>query len=335
MAITTQYSVVGTAGTGALEGLREDLTDVISIVDFDETPLISRIGRASATAILHEWQTDDYGDATTTTQLEGLTFAEDTPVVTTKLTNYCAIQKRNATVTGTAEAVSKAGRASEMAYQVVRSGVKLRRDMEATILGQAAGGTIKTSGATNSARTLGSIMTYLDTTDTTQLGANGAIGGGNGTAANTDSTTFVNIGNTTTGETALKAVLKGLYNNGGMRPGTVIMCNATMKQLISAFTGRTNARQTQSDERSILAVADLYMSDFGDVAVIPNRLQRERDILVADPNYLKVSYLRPMHTDDIAHVGDYDRKEVRVEYTLQVTNPDALGAILDCSTATS
>lgn len=330
MAITTQFHAVGAT---PIIGQREDLVDVISNVDYDETPFVSRIGRGEATALLHQWQKDAYDDATTTTQLEGLGFTEETPNLTSLLTNVTVIQKRNATVTGTVEAISKAGRASEMAYQVVKKGVELRRDMEATVLGQAAGGVVKTTGATNAARTLGTLGTYLDTTDTVQLGAGGGLGGGNGTTVNTDSpaTQMVAFG---AGESNLKAVLKGLYNKGGMRAGTFVMCNATMKQIISGFTGRSQARQVV-DDKTILAVADLYMSDFGDVQIIPNRLCRERDVWVADPNYLQISYLRPIHTDDMAHIGDYDRKEVRVEYTLQVSNPDALGAVLDASTATS
>ena len=134
MAITTQYHAVGAS---PILGQREDLVDVISNVDYEETPFVSRIGRAEATALLHQWQKDSYNAATTTTQLEGLAFTEETPNLTSVLTNVTVIQKRNATVTGTVEAISKAGRASEMAYQVVKKGVELRRDMEATVLGQA------------------------------------------------------------------------------------------------------------------------------------------------------------------------------------------------------
>lgn len=326
MAITTEYSTYNQIGQ------REDLSDVIYNVDYDETPMISRIGSASAKARLHEWQEDSYGDATTTTQLEGLVFAEDTPALTTRLSNACAIQKRNATVTGTGSAVDLAGRASEMAYQIVKKGVELRRDMEKTILNN----TAKTTGATDAARTIGGLGTYVDTTDVVKLGASGVIGGGNGTATATDSaaTEMVDFGNTAANEGYVKTVIKGIYNRGGMGAGTLIMCNATMKQLISGFTGRSQARQA-IEAKSILAVADLYMSDFGDLQVVPNRLQRERDIWVADPKYLQIAYLRRMHTDDIAHTGDLDSKEVRVEYTLQVSAPSALGALFDSSTETS
>ena len=45
--------------TGKDVSQREDLADFITMITRDETPFISSIGKAKATAIYHECQTDE------------------------------------------------------------------------------------------------------------------------------------------------------------------------------------------------------------------------------------------------------------------------------------
>ena len=45
--------------TNADVSQREDLANFISMITRDETPFMSSIGKAKATAIYHEWQTDE------------------------------------------------------------------------------------------------------------------------------------------------------------------------------------------------------------------------------------------------------------------------------------
>jgi hypothetical protein len=58
-----------------------------------------------------------------------------------------------------------------------------------------------------------------------------------------------------------------------------------------------------------------------------------RNALLIDPEYAKVAYLRPFSTSPLAKTGDAERKQVLVEWTLEVCNPKAHGLIADLTTA--
>jgi len=77
----------------------------------------------------------------------------------------------------------------------------------------------------------------------------------------------------------------------------------------------------------------MYASDFGDLKVIPNRFQRERSAFIFDPEFAAVAYLRPVFTTDLAKTGDSTRKDLRVEYTLEMRNEGAFGVVADLNTS--
>ena len=78
-----------------------------------------------------------------------------------------------------------------------------------------------------------------------------------------------------------------------------------------------------------MAAADVYVSDFGTLSVIPNRFQRARDVFVFDPEYASISYLRPFKRDKLAKTGDAEKRMILVEWGLKVHNEKAHGAIFD------
>ena len=101
-------------------GNREDLEDVIWDVSPTETPFASRIAKIKATAVFHEWQTDALAAAATNIQVEGADAVASTAAPTVRLRNYCQIFSKSPRVSGTQESVDKAGRESEMSYQVMK-----------------------------------------------------------------------------------------------------------------------------------------------------------------------------------------------------------------------
>ena len=134
-------------GTGKDVSQREDLANFITMITRDETPFTSSIGKAKATAIYHEWQTDQLeapgdsriGEGTdylqpaaggnTATPAVGDKFAESGPN-RTRLGNYTQINGKTIAVSGTRRAVDQAGVADEYAYQLKKRGTELRRDVE-------------------------------------------------------------------------------------------------------------------------------------------------------------------------------------------------------------
>jgi len=83
--------------------------------------------RVKAKATVHVWQTDTLAAAATNANIEGDDSATDTAVATVTLQNYCQIFKKTIMVSGTQEVVDKAGRSSEIAYQLMKRGKELKR----------------------------------------------------------------------------------------------------------------------------------------------------------------------------------------------------------------
>jgi hypothetical protein len=314
--------VTGGFTTYDAKGNREDLTDIIYNISPTDTPFISMAGRGKASAVLHEWQTDALAAASTANaQLEGDDITAGASTATTRVQNYCQISYKALAVTGTQEVVNKAGRDSEVAYQVAKRGNELKRDMEA-ILTQNQG---YNAGASGTARKARSLESWLSTnvSYTTSDGTNASAG----TASRTDGTQRAFT------EAILKSVIQRVYSSGGVPK--IVMVGPVNKQNISAFAGRTNATVYVDQKTLIQGAASLYASDFGDVKIVPNRFQRERSAFVMDPEYVKVSYLRPFKTEDLARTGDSMRKTIITEYTLEMCNEAAHGAAFDLTTSLS
>ena len=98
-------------------GNREDLTDMIWDISPTETPVVTAIGKGKATAVKHEWQTDALAAAAANAHIEGEDASPASASATSRLDNATQILKKHVVVSGTQEAVDKAGRNSEIAYQ--------------------------------------------------------------------------------------------------------------------------------------------------------------------------------------------------------------------------
>jgi len=111
---TNTYTVYDTSSTRG--GLREDLSDMIYDISPTDTPLMSTLAKSKATAVYHEWQTDNLAAATTANALvEGDDATATTTSPTFRIGNYTQIVGKTIQVSGTLEAVDKAGRKSEKA----------------------------------------------------------------------------------------------------------------------------------------------------------------------------------------------------------------------------
>ena len=315
MAAYDRYSAIGA---------REDLSDVIYDISPTDTPIMSTIGKTKATSVTHEWQTDSLAAATTANALvEGASASEGTITPTTRLANLTQIVGKTVMVSGTLLASDLAGRKSEMAYQLAKASAEIKRDIETIITanqGQAAG----SSGS--SARKLGSLLSYIKTnTSKNSTSVTGVDPTTLGVSTRTDGTTRAFT------ETILKDVIAKVFASGGTP--SALFVSPAQKQVVSAFTGLAAQRYQvpTSGQATILAGADLYQSDFGVLQIVPNRIMRTRDALILDPEYAALAYLRPFQTNDIAKVGDADKKQILAELTLEVRNEAAHGGAFDLS----
>jgi hypothetical protein len=314
MAIYNAYDAIGQ---------REDLTDVIYNISPTETPFMSSIGKTKATAVYHEWQTDSLAAATTANAaVEGADASDATLSPTTRLGNYTQILQKTIKVSGTLDAVNKAGRKSEKAYQLAKASQELKRDLETILLSNQG----RDAGSSNSgARKMGSLLSWIKTNSSAQT--NGGDPTTIGVSARTD-------GNTRTfTEALLKEVVAEVFVSGGSP--SVLMVGAAGKQKVSSFAGigETRFNVTGAKPSTIIGAADIYVSDFGNMSVVPNRFMRTRDALILDPEYAAIAYLRPFMTNELAKAGDSDKTQVLVECTLEVKNEAAHGIVADLNMA--
>jgi hypothetical protein len=287
---------------------------------------MSSIGKTKATAVYHEWQTDSLAAATTNNAaVEGADASDATLSPTTRLGNYTQILQKTIKVSGTLDAVNKAGRKSEKAYQLAKASQELKRDLETILLSNQG----RSAGSSNStARKMGSLLSWIKTNSDAQT--NGADPTTIGVSTRTD-------GNTRTfTETLLKSVVAEVFSSGGVPK--ILMVGATGKQKVSSFTGLSAYRYnvnggTGSAQATIIGAADVYLSDFGSMSVVPNRFMRTRDALILDPEYAALAYLRPFQTIELAKAGDADKTQVLVECTLEVKNEAAHGIVADLNMA--
>jgi hypothetical protein len=306
------------------KGVREDLSNVIYQISPEDTPFMSNIGKENVRNTFYEWQTDDLAAASTTnSQIEGddvTSFTAATPTV--RLGNYTQISRKDVIISGTLESVDKAGRRSELSYQLAKRSAEIKRDMESTMLANQAAA----AGSTSAARKTGALLAFLKTN------TNKGTGGGDPSytsipdAARTDATT-TNLRSFS--EVLLKDVIQKVWTEGG-KP-SIVMAGPINKQNLSRMAGiaaqRFNA--TGAKPSTIIGAADIYVSDFGNVSIVANRFQRERDVFVLDPEYASVAYLRPFQTVELAKTGDAEKRMLVVEWGLKVMNEKAHGAVYD------
>jgi hypothetical protein len=311
----------GTFQTNAMVGVREDLADVIYDISPVEVPFLSSAPQATATQVVHEWQTDTLAGAANNAAIQGDDAPKQSATPTVRLSNRCQISTKDARVSGTGRAVNTAGRADELAYQLLKRGKELKRDMEVALLANKA----KVVGnGSSTADELAGVPAWIKT-NTDKAGSPAADPTGDGTDARADGTQRAFL------ESMLKTVIRKAWDQGGV-PDT-IMVGAFNRQVVSGFGPGT---KFQKLEDSVLHTSfDVYESDFGMLKIIPNRFQRARDALILQMDMWAVAFLtgRNMVSFDLAKTGDSDGKQILSEYTLEARNEKANGIVADLTTA--
>lgn len=304
------------------KGIREDLTDIIYNISPTQTPFMSSVGKAKAKQTFHEWQTDSLAAAqTNNAQLQGddvSTF--DPATATTRLGNYTQILRKTAIIADTLDVVNKAGRASEVAYQVAKKLKELKRDMEATLCNNQQ----RSAGSSTSAPQLAGIESWIVTNSS--LGSSGSNpAAADGTSLRTDGT------QRPFSEVILKAVIGSIFDNSGDEPG-MLMVGRFNKQVASTFTGNAT-RMNEADTGKLFASVDIYEHDFGTLKIVPNRFQRSRSALIVNSDLWAVAFLRPVKIEPLAKTGDAEKKMIITEMSLECRNEAGSGIVADLTTS--
>ncbi len=332
--------VSGARHTSADLGLtiREDLSDVISMISPYDTPFFSMIGTVAATSTKHEWLRDSLAAADSSGALEGDEFAGATLTTPTRTSNFTQILRKDFSVTGTNEAVTHAGMASQFSYQMMKALRELARNTEQALLCQDIA--TDADGATDAARTMKGLYHQILDADVAVAADNFVfdVVGTDGTGA-PEATTGTAAALT---ESDFNTLLQRMWE-AGVAPDTVLASPAA-KRDITAFSGSSIAR-FNVDKNELVKNVMRYESDFGTVDVMLERfgpvgggasptantneiaaLDGSNSAFAFERQHINKAILRPTVAERLPRSGDSERGMILHELTLQVGAIGAAGA---------
>ena len=299
-------------------GNREDLVNQVFNVDPDVVVLQTALKKTKATNTYHEWLTDVLATPSATNaaiQGDDATAQAVTPSV--RLGNYTQISTKTAQVAGTNQGVTAAGNVNKIGYVLLKRTRELRRDTEKSLFDNHA----RVAPTTTVAGVSAGIPAWL--TSNIDMGATAVAPTGDGTNARTAGTPRA------LAESNLKNVLELAFNNTGDIP-KMAFAPPKQKQNISAFTG-PGTRFTEVAGKKLTTAYDIYVSDFGEVSIVPSIFQDPATITLINPQYAKLAYLRPFVKTPLAKTGDSEKVQILQEWTLEMSNQKAHAAIYDLS----
>lgn len=301
------------------KGIREELSNIISNISPEDVPFQSNVGSENVSNTYFEWQTDELASAQNAPVIDGDDVSSfDSTASTSRVGNYTQIARRTMIVADNLGSQDLAGRNDEISYQMAKRGSELKRDVELVLTSNSA----KAAGNSSTARVTAGLGAWI-ATNTNKAGdgtdptaADGSDARGDGTQRDLT-------------EAMVKDVMQKAFTEGGQP--SVLMVGPYNKTVVSSFAGIAAQRyQAPSDgPTTIIGAADVYLSDFGTLSVVPNRFQRERDAFLLDPEYASVCYLRPIQAVDLAKTGDAEKKMLLCEFGAKISASKAHGGVFD------
>lgn len=223
--------------------------------------------------------------------------------------NIRQILQKAFTISGTNEAINKAGRGSEIAYQTAKRAKELARDIEYALVINAT----SSAGCSNNTRMMKGLDGWIST--------NCTYGG-----ASVGASVTLSVGN-------LNDALQTIWAAGGFP--RYVLCGAFQKRKISDFS--TNTRNVTADAKKLVQAVDVFLSDFGEVIVklhhqinttIPSKV-----LILGDMEHWNKAWLRPVKRTELAKTGDATKFQMIAELTLESRQEAGHGKIAGLKTA--
>lgn len=320
-------TVTNTFQSTSAVGNREELSDVVSRITPEDTPIYSMVEKVTFKTTHPEWETDDLAAPAANIQEEGddYTFGATSPAV--RLGTYTQIMRKEGILSGSQDATDNAGSVEQVKYQKLKKGVELRKDVEYAIVDRNA----SVGGAT---REMGSMSSWITSNvDRGVGGVNGGFSSSTGlTVAPTNGTQRAFT------KTILDDVMQDGYNNGANFRHVFV--SPYVKSVFVTFMSDNNVASfryaaSNGKNNSIVANADVYEGPFGKVMIHPDRVMAgdaglARNAFFVDPEYLQFGWFRKIKEDkDVAKTGDAKKFVLIGEGALKPTNEKGLGVAAD------
>jgi hypothetical protein len=336
------------ATTYNIQGIREDLTDFLTILEPEDTPKLSSFNKSPRpSSFYQEWQVDNLSPVQFPGVLEGVdvTAFANKAQNRARIGNYIQKFWRPWAVSDIVEAADVAGVANEVANAKSKVARELKRDIEAAI------------GSDNEMQADNGAVPYLI------RGLGRWIGPASGqtvhpvpalyeTPAGSISTTLTNA----LTETIFNGVFQSIYEQNGGKRNYTLFAGPTLKRYISLFqrsegvAGTTKTYQvTQgAEEHRIDLHVDIYEGDFHTVTIIPDlfnglvstaanssifpltAVSRARGYVI-DPDLVGIGYMIGMENMELPDQGAGRRGLIKSVPTLMIKNPKGLGKFASAS----
>ena len=337
-----------------LDGLiHEDVMAKIWDISKIPLPFTERAGSGSHTNQYFSWRLDKLQDSVIDGQLidgQVVTTEANTTKNGRRVGTHSEIIGKRVEVSTRANEVNTIGFANALAEQISRRQMELRRDVESTCLSNN-GSLAGTDIAAGQTAGLAAWLTNVDVDGNADAGnvhreAGGADGGWDDT--DTDSLVAPSVPGTVpvaVTETGIRDVVQAIYEKGG-EPNT-LMTTPQVKRQISNYFFTTDAKVAtiqnkdpggSAEERFAQGSVSLFITDFGTLQLVPNRLQKPYDTdnhsaYILDFKYLSLSFLQGYRVESLAKDALSSNRFMSVDWGLKVSNWDALGAVHDIDPA--
>ena len=333
MAFSNTYD---TTNTGSAVSNREDLTDVLSILAPEETPILSSLNKQKANATFVEWTVDSLADPLTAGIREGADVGTFTDKFAgrARLGNYVQKFRRDFQVSDLQEAVDSVGPA-KIAQAEAKSIRELKRDIEATL---ASANDRAVEDGSTTAYALRGLGDWLDSAGPADVPAGFRTPAASiYTAAEAAATEF--------GEEALNDIITSIFEQTGSTNDLMLIADTGLRRVIADF-----ARTSGSSDNSVRNVnfdggsgqitlrVDMYESDHGMVSIVngnpscmPNfggSTSNSSGYLI-NPEYAGIHELIALGSTRLPNQGGGERGYVDCALTLGVYHPQAHGLIQD------
>ena len=331
MAEATTYNIVG---------IREDLTDFLTILEPEDTPKLSMFAKTPVpTSYYQEWQVDNLSPV----QFQGIIEGTDVQSFANKATNRARIgnyvQKfwRTWAVSDIVEAADVAGVSNEVANAKAKALREIKRDIESAI------------GSDNEMQADNGSVPYLLRGLGTWIGGTQTVHAVP-TLYQTPSGSLNNTATSSLTETLFNTVFQTIFEQNGGKRAYTLYAGPNLKRYISAFqrtTGASGTTQTYqviqgAEEHQIDLHVELYEGDFHSVTIVPDLFnglvttspqatsfpitnQSRARGYVVDQDLVGVGYMLGLRDQELPDQGAGRRGLIKSVVTLMVKNPKGLG----------
>jgi len=334
MAFSNTYD---TANPGSAVSNREDLTDVLTILAPEETPVLSSAQKQKARATDTEWTVDVLATPST----DGIEEGDDVTTFTdqfagrARMGNFTQKFRRDYRVSELQEAVDSVGPA-KIAQAEAKAIREIKRDVEKTLCSD----NVKQQAAAATPYKMNGLAAYLDSAPAAGVG----VPTGFETPA---SSIYTQAEDTATpfNETKFNDLISSIYEINGTVNNLTLIANTGLRRTVSDFARLNSASGSETSIRNVnydggnadikLSV-ELYQSDHGIVSIVNGNpvcmptfgtAGNNGAGFLINPEYYGVHELIPMGTSRLPNLGGGERGIVDCALTLGVYHPQAHGLI--------